>query len=344
MSLTNSKSRGQIILEAIIQTYADSSVPVGSEFLCQRYNFGLSSATIRSVMVELEQQELLTHPHTSAGRVPTDKGYRYYTDLLMEPKVLRADEEALFEELSRWQVEDPADLLEEVASLLSKLTRDAGIVLVPQLAEGSFQRLQLIPVDHQGVVVVLIASEGLIKHAKMDMEEPVGEDELARIERFLNQELAGMPLSQVDDYLERTLLEASSALLHLYKRVSELLSLKSFFEEGPSLILEGASAVLEAPEFQDMERTRRLLRGLEEKEDLLEILRRDVAADHVKFHIGSENKETSLVDCTIAAAPYRLHGGVTGSLGVLGPTRMDYPRVSALVSRAARAVTKAFEL
>lgn len=344
MFITDFKSRTHKIFEAIIQAYAETGAPVGSEYLLSQYHFHLSAATIRSVMADLEDQGLLTHPHTSAGRVPTDLGYRYYVDLLLQPKRLSPEEEGRLGEFSRIRFDQPHDLLEEATRLLSEMTRAAGIVLIPQLAEGSFQHLQLIPVDQRGVVGVLIASEGFIKHAKLELEEPVDEDELIRIERFLNQELAGMPLSQVDDYLERTLLEASSALLHLYKRASELLSLKSFFDEGPSLILEGASAVLEAPEFQDMERTRRLLRGLEEKEDLLEILRRDRQADHVKFHIGSENKETSLVDCTICAAPYRLRGGVMGSLGVLGPTRMDYPRVSALVGRAAQVVTRAFEL
>jgi heat-inducible transcriptional repressor len=202
----------------------------------------------------------------------------------------------------------------------------------------------LIPVDPQEVVGVLIASEGLVRHIRMELQEPVAEEELLRIERFLNQELAGMPLSHVDDYLERALLEAKDTFFQLYKRAFELLSLDSLFEEEVSLILEGTSAILEAPEFQDIGRTRRLLRGLEAKEELAELLRRDLSADEVRFHIGSENRDTSLTDCTIAAAPYRLRGGLTGALGVLGPTRMDYPRVSALVWRAAQAVTRAFEV
>ena len=343
ISITSLKSRGHRILEAVIQTYAESGVPVGSEQLCQRYSFGLSSATIRNVMAELEEQGLITHPHTSAGRVPTDQGYRYYADILMEPKRLTPEEEELIESLSETKAEDPFQLLQKAAELLSGLTRDAGIVLVPQLAQGSFQNIRLISVDPQEVIGLLIASEGLVRHTRMELDEAVSDEELARIERFLNQELSGMPLSQVDGYLERALLEARDTFFHLYKRAHELLSLKSLFEEEVSLILEGTSIILEAPEFRDMERTRRLMKGLEEKEGLAELLRRDLSADEVRFHIGSENKETSLIDCTIAAAPYRLRGGVTGALGVLGPTRMDYSRVSALVGRAAQAVTKAFE-
>jgi heat-inducible transcriptional repressor len=343
MSLTHLKSRIHRILEAIIQTYAESGVPVGSEVLCQRYNFGLSSATIRNVMVDLEGQGLITHPHTSAGRIPTDKGYRYYADVLMEPKRLSAEEQSAIDLLAQFKAENPFELLEEAAELLTQMTRDAGVVLVPQLTQDSFRNIRFIQVDRKEVVGVLISSEGLIKDIRMELEEAVGEEELARIERFLNQELAGMPLSHVDDYMERALLETKESFFQLNKRALELLSLGSLFEDEASLILEGASAILEAPEFQDIERTRRLLKGLEAKEELAELLRRDLSADEVRFHIGSENRETSLTDCTIAAAPYRLRGGLSGALGVLGPTRMDYPRVSALVRRTAQAVTRAFE-
>ena len=133
------------------------------------------------------------------------------------------------------------------------------------------------------------------------------------------------------------------AFFHLYKRAANLLRLGPFFQEEPSLIFEGTPRIFEAPEFQDMRRTRRLLKALEEKRELEEILRRDLSAEEVKLHIGSENRETSLTDCTVVAAPYRLRGGVMGSIGVIGPTRMNYPRVTALVGRMAQAVTRCFQ-
>ncbi|MBI3333820.1 MAG: heat-inducible transcription repressor HrcA [Candidatus Omnitrophica bacterium] len=343
MSLTDLKSRSHKILEAIIEAYTESAVPVGSEFLLERYRFGVSPATIRNVMAELEEQGLITHPHTSAGRVPTDRGYRYYVDLLMDLGRLRPDEEAHIEEgIAQASVEEPEELLEQAARLLAELTQEAGVVLVPKLAQGSFRHLELILMDQREIVGVLIASEGLIKHVMLELEEPVQEDELGRLERFLNQELAGMPLGQVHSYLERSLLETTSAFFHLYKRAMDLLSLGPFFQEDPSLILEGTSWIFEAPEFKDIERTRRLLKALERKSELVGILERDLSFDDAKLHIGHENRGTFLTDCTVAAASYRLRGGVTGALGILGPTRMDYPRVTALVGRMARTVTRAF--
>ena len=343
MYITDLKSRTHRILEAIILAHAESGAPIGSEFLWGNYGLGVSPATIRNVMVELEHQGLITHPHTSAGRVPTDLGYRYYVDLLMEPKRLKPEEEAAIEGLHQARIESPIEYLEEAARLLAELTQEAGVVLVPQLAQGSFRHLELIPIEPREVVGVLIASEGMVKHAMLALEEPVDQDELTRLERFLNQELAGMPLAQLHSYLDRCLLETSSAFFHLYKRAADLLFMGPFLQEDASLILEGTSWIFEAPEFRDLQRTRRLIKGLERQEELVDILRRDLAADAVKLHIGSENRGTSLTDCTIAAAPYRLRGGGRGALGVLGPTRMNYPRVTALIRRTAQVVSRAFQ-
>ncbi len=343
MAVTDSKTRSYRVLEAIILSYAESATPVGSETIWQNYRLGVSPATIRNVMVELEEQGLISHPHTSAGRVPTDRGYRYYVDLLMRPRCLRPDEERVLESVSRFSQEEPEAILEEAARALSELTREAGVVLVPKMAQGSFRRMELIRVEPTEVVGVLIASEGMIKHGTLELGEPVDSEELDRIERFLNQELAGMPMSDIYAYLERSLLETTSAFFHLYKRAMDLLRLGPFLEHEPSLILEGTSWILEAPEFQEMERALRLIRSLEKKQELEEILRRDLSADGVKVHIGSENRGTALTDCTVVAAPYRMRGGVLGTVGLLGPTRMNYPRVTALVGRMGQALTRIFQ-
>ena len=340
MSLNELKSRNHKILEAIILAYADSAIPVGSEFLRGQNDFGVSPATIRNVMAELETQGLITHPHTSAGRVPTDLGYRYYVDVLMEPKRVSFEEEKQVEELSRLKIEDPLELLDKAAHLLAEITQEAGVVLVPQLAQGSFRQFKLIPVGDQEILGVLIASEGMVRHAMLELDEIFEDDLLGQVERFLNQELAGMPLDKVTAYLEQILLAAHDDVSQLYRHAIQLFQLESFFEEEPAVILDGTQRIFEAPEFQDLERTRRLLRGLENKEELVDILRRDVAADDVKLHIGLENRGTHLTDCTIAAASYRLRDGVTGAIGVIGPTRMNYPRVTALVKRVAEAVSR----
>lgn len=343
MDISDLKSRSHIILREIVQAYAESATPVGSEFLTQRAHFGVSSATIRNVMAQLESLGLITHPHTSAGRIPTDLGYRYYADLLMEPSRLTHEEDAWIDSLSQSDAADPEEILERAAELLSELTHEAGVVLVPQLAQGSFRHLELIPMDDREVVGVLIASEGLVKHATLEFEQPMEELQLDRIVQFLNRELNGVPLIQIRSYLERTLENTSGDLVGLIRDALQLIASTPFLEEESSVILEGSHWILEAPEFRDIQRTRQLMKALQEKEQLGQILRRDLAANNVKLHIGSENRGSLFTDCTIAAAPYGLRGGVMGAIGVMGPTRIDYPRVTALVGKTAEALSQAFQ-
>ena len=335
MSKIDTKNRKHRILEAVILSYSETESPVGSEFLLAHYPFGVSSATVRNVMAELEEDGLITHPHTSSGRIPTDLGYRYYVDLLMERGRLGPQEEDAIQQVAGMRGESSTAVLQEAARMLSSLTQEAGVALVPQIGHGSFRHLELIPVEPREVVGVLISSEGMVRHARMALEAELEAQELEHLAAFLNEELSGLSLLQAQAQLAR------SAAEH-WARAMDFAALNSLFREEASVILEGTSWILEAPEFQEVEKTRRLMRGLENKE-LVQILMRDLAAEEVKLHIGSENRGTSLTDCTIAGAPYRLRGGVMGTIGVLGPTRMNYPRVTAMVGRMAQAISRAFQ-
>lgn len=343
MSVSDLKTRNHKILEAIILVYADSGNPVGSEFLGQRYPFGVSSATIRNVMGELEEQGLITHPHTSAGRVPTDRGYRYYVDLLMQRERIGQEEEEAIGAFRETDGNDFEAVLAEASRLLSALTQEAGVALVPQLGHGSFRRLELIPVGPGQIVGVLISSEGMVRHARLDLTGEIPAEDLAELEGLLNRELEGMPLSQACAYLEKCFAEMAGRGLERWSGLLDASRLEALFEEEADVILEGTSWILEAPEFQDMERTRRLMRALDNRRELVQILQKDLLADEVKLHIGAENRGTLLTDCTIAATSYRLRGGVMGVIGVLGPTRMNYPRVTAIVSRMGQAISRIFQ-
>ena len=334
MTRIDTKNRKHRILEAIIISYAETESPIGSEFLLERYPFGVSSATVRNVMVELEEEGLITHPHTSAGRIPTDHGYRYYVDLLMERGRLEIPEEEAIQSVAAMRGENSTAVLQEATRILSTLTQEAGVALVPQIGHGSFRHLELISVDPREVVGVLISGEGMVRHARMALEAELEAQELEKLAAFLNEELAGLSLLQAQEHLDRAAEHWSKAM--------DFAALNSLFREEASVILEGTSWILQAPEFQEAEKTQRLMKGLENRE-LVEILTRDLAAEEVKLHIGSENRGTSLTDCTIAGAPYRLRGGVMGTIGVLGPTRMDYPRVTAMVGRMAQALSRAFQ-
>ncbi|MCM8811661.1 MAG: heat-inducible transcriptional repressor HrcA [Candidatus Omnitrophica bacterium] len=345
MTVNHLKSRSHKILEAIILTYAESATPVGSELLWERYDFQVSPATIRNAMAELESLGLITHPHTSAGRVPTDLGYRYYVDILMEPKRLTPQDEEKIRQLGSLGAEEPVEFLKQAAKTLSDLTQVAAIVLVPLLSDSSFRLLKLIPLGPDEVMAVLITGEGIVKHALLDFGELTETGLLEELESFLNGELAGMPLSKIPSYLESLTQQYAEKPISamLIRTAQNLLARPPFLEQNTTLLLEGASKILHAPEFKDIEKARRLLSALENREGLVDILKRDLAGDEVKVHIGFENKGQFLEDCTIAAAPYRLRSGIAGALGVMGPTRMDYPRVTTLLTRMAQTVTRSFQ-
>lgn len=333
------RSRNYKILEAIILSYAELGNPIGSEFLLGKYPFGVSPATIRNVMADLEEQGLITHPHTSAGRVPTDRGYRYYVDLLMESARVRPEEDEAIDALGSSGERNPEDILSEAARILSDLTQEAGVALVPQFAQGSFRRLELIYMEPSDLFGVLISSEGLVRHVRIGLDQPLPVSQLVRLEEILNGELAGLSMMDACSVLESTQKDWTTRI----GEALDLSGLASLFQDEASVILEGASWILEAPEFQDIERTRRLMRGLEDRRDLIQLLQKDLSADGVKVHIGSENRGTALTDCSVVAASYRLGAGVTGAIGVMGPTRMPYPRVTSLVGRMAQKIGRVFQ-
>ncbi len=339
MTSRDLRERSHKILEAIILSYAESANPIGSEFLLEKYPFGVSSATVRNVMAELEEQGLVTHPHTSAGRVPTDLGYRYYVDLLMEGSKITPEEKEEIEALGAIRWDEPEVILEEAARMLADLTQEAGAALVPQVGHGLFRHLELIAIEPGELLGVLISSEGIVRHARIELQQAVGREELVLLEERLNEELAGLSLWDAYEQLH----SQAGEWLSQVRASMRLDDLEPLFQEEPGVILEGTSWILEAPEFRDMDRTRRLLKGLENQGELAEILRRDLSAEDVKLHIGAENRGTSLTDCTIVAAPYRLGPAVTGTIGVVGPTRLHYPRVTALVRQMAQRLSRLFQ-
>jgi len=337
------EERRNRILEAIIQAYAELAAPVGSAFLTSRYQFGVSSATIRNVMAELERLGLITHPHTSAGRVPTDLGYRYYVDLLMEPKSPRIEAELLMSGLRSGQPGASQALLERAAAILSEVTQAAAVVLVPEWTQGTFRRFEFLPIGSRELLAVLVTSEGMIRHALFEMEEPVDPELLRVVSELLNNELEGVQLSRVEAALAQLVERLEGRLAAAGRELLSALSFQSLLLDEASLILQGTDWVLSAPEFKDLERIQRLITALQNKRELVELLRRDLAASRVKLHIGSENKGTMLTDCTLVSAPYRYRGGAMGAIGVLGPTRMDYPRVTGAVQRMAESLTRALD-
>ncbi|MBI4314106.1 MAG: heat-inducible transcription repressor HrcA [Candidatus Omnitrophica bacterium] len=340
MTVTHLDSRRNKILEFIIQTYVETACPVGSRAVVKRCHLRLSPATVRNVMGDLEEHSLLSHPHTSAGRVPTDRGYRYYVDLLMVPQVLSEQEIRAMDALAKNPADEPLDLLREAARLLARLTGQAGAVLAPCMMQSALRRVDLIPVNEHRALCVLVTTDGMLKTVYLEFEELVDTAELSRVARFLNQELSGQVLGAVSGRLEQALVDTTNAFSHLYRRAQELWKFNEFED---LLLVEGFSRLMSHPEFRDPEGAWRLLEALEVRQPLVEFFSEVSRQGRRTVAIGSQNSVPGFERCSIVAAPYRVGDRPTGAIGVIGPVRMEYSKVIPVIDRMAEAIGRAME-
>lgn len=342
MSLSDLESRRNRILEAVIDTYVSTAVPVGSELIAKKLRSTLSPATIRHVMGDLEGIGYLEQPHTSAGRVPTDRGYRYYVDSLMDVRWLLPEEQRRLVEHLDAQEADVEQLLEHTGVALAELTQQAAFVVAPTLQQGTVRQIELVPLSVRKILCVLVANhQDMFASHVVEVEEPITRDEATALVHFINTQLVGVPFDAMIASLERRLLAERDSFYHLVKRSLDILQHALSVEPHQRLIFEGASHVVAQPEFQrDPHKAHRLLQGLELQDQLVERVRQDLIADRVHARIGSEIQLTGYEECSYIAAPFLIDGTVAGAVGVLGPRRMDYPRLSAWVQGMARALTE----
>ncbi|HHU29837.1 MAG: heat-inducible transcriptional repressor HrcA [Bacillota bacterium] len=322
--------RKQKILHAVVTDYIQTAEPVGSRTISRHYQIALSAATIRNEMADLEELGFLLQPHTSAGRIPSQRGYRFYVDSLMDTVQLGKQEEnylrRVFTQLKKMR--EINQIVQQTAKALSVITRYTSMVLAPQLKRSAFGQMQLIPMNEEQALVVLITDTGYIKNKVIDMPRALSQEELDRIVSFLNTELSGLTISSLTPSRLRKLLR------DLYKQVDILDSLFAMLEECSGqqenkVFLGGTSNILDQPEFKDMERVKHLLTLFEEGEKLSVVL--EGAGEGISISIGTENVINEMSDCSLITASYSLHGRPIGKIGVLGPTRMEYARVVAIV-------------
>ncbi len=346
--------RGQTVLAALIKEHLVTGEAVGSRVLSERFAraHGWSSATIRNVMADLEEAGLVEQPHTSAGRVPTDKGYRYYVDNMVgEARLSRADLKAIDAVFASNPLEWPSSperLMEKASHALSELSENVGIVVSPSLAENRLNHIEFLQLSDQRILVVLVTTSNTIHNKIIRIEETLTQDELERTARYLNTEFAGKSLFAIRaEILE--LMREEKALYDRLLRNAILLcdvSLEGEESTGGEVYVDGASNMLTKPEFVDVERMRELFRTFEEKSRLLKILNECVSRE-LAFHgdvnvvIGREHPSSSMRNCALIAAPYRIGLNENpGTLGVVGPMRIEYSRIMAMVNYMARLIER----
>ena len=329
------------VLEAVIRTYVETAEPAGSRTVAKRFGLGVSAATIRNAMSDLEEKGFLFHPHTSAGRIPTDLAYRYYVNTLMRPVRLTSAEQRLIrKELSDDQSGPIERVIRRAAQVLGLLSGELGVAIAPRLEEVVLEKLELVGISSEKVLMVLTLRGGVVRAVYVDLPISAPAETLLGVARILNERLAGQNLANVRATLPERLRDAASAdapgeLLNVFLQSAEDL-LES---QGDDVHLGRTSVIANQPEFAAEDRLKSLIELTEERELLGDILS---ARSHTQFPvitIGAENPDPRLNRFTLVTSEYRM-GNVSGVLGILGPTRMPYEKVAAIVEHTSRLMSE----
>jgi heat-inducible transcriptional repressor len=332
--------RAQQLLRTLVESYIRDGQPVGSRTLSRDSGLQLSSATIRNVMADLEELGFVASPHTSAGRVPTDKGYRFFVDTLLQ---LRPLDDAVTAELRR-QVESirdngsSTDLIATVSQLLSHATQLAGVVTLPRARAAAVTHIEFMPLSDNRVLVVLVFNDREVQNRIIQLERRYATDELKRAANFLNEQLRGRSLGEVRQEILRQLSEARA---HMNQIMLDAITVaQQVFEAGEEgkleYVIKGETNLMGMAELTSVEKLRRLFEAFNEKRDFLHLLDQSLKAEGVQIFIGHESGYRILDDCSVVTAPYAEGDSVVGVLGVIGPTRMAYERVIPIVDMTAK--------
>jgi len=334
--------RNQDILQLLVQTYINYGEPVGSKTLSGRLAGKLSPATIRNTMAELEDAGYLTHPHTSAGRVPSEKAFRFYVDLLPEStRVDKASERRIVQVLE--DSDTPEELMSRTSFLLSEISKNIGIVIAPPMATTQLKHIEFLDLSDGKILVIFVSTSGLVQRKVIRLKEHYQQAELDRAGRFLVERFSDRTLTEIRNELLR-MLEAERTI---YDRMLKLLcSWNESLEaetEPESVYVQGTVNILDQAEFANLGAVRELFRMLEEKGRLLKILNECIASNtssSVKIAIGSELGIPSMRDFTVVTSSYVAKDSTVGFLGIIGPVRMEYDRVISTVGYLGRLVSQ----
>jgi heat-inducible transcriptional repressor len=330
-------------LLATVQEFIATAQPVGSQQVTARYRLGVRAAMVRNLMAELEETGYLSQPHASAGRVPTDQAFRYYVDRLMPTRRIEFEDRAHIEFYYSGHQHDRTEVIRDTSHLLALMTSQAALVMAPGLEEVRLERVNFVRVHNCQVLAIFVAAAGEVHNRVVETAQDLGQDELDRMTRYLNESLAGRTLGQAHEWIEEQLREDRARYDRFMRAALALGGTATERLKPAEVYVDGSARVLEQPEFADRERMRSLLRALEDKTALLDLLERSLKKSGPTVSIGTENFDSHLADFSVVASPYQSGSTPLGSLAVVGPVRMDYQRMIALVDYTARTLSRVLD-
>ncbi len=336
-------TRKQQVLIAIIADFVATGEPVGSRTIARKYDLGVSPATIRNEMSDLEELGYIEQPHTSAGRIPSQQGYRYYVDFLMKKKALSSQEEDLIRRGYEKKVREIGQVITRTGALLSRMTRFPSMVVSPRPDVIYFKRIQLVLMNPGQVMVIMIMDTGALQTNIIEVSEGVGQVDLDTITEVLNAKLSGLSMDMIKMTLIREIYFELSKHRNILELAMHLIQSGLNREREDKIYLGGVINILNQPEFHNIEKVKTILSLLEQEDLLCNLMEAGSSGEGVSVRIGGELKREEVKDCSMVVASYHIDGKPVGSLGVLGPTRMDYAWVISVVECMTRNMSEAIE-
>ena len=334
------EERNKQILTSVINEYVLTAEPVGSRKLAKKYNINLSSATIRNVMSDLEDMGLLHQPHTSAGRIPTEKALRFYVNSILKVKDLKLREKDRIRKRYQFSELEASDIIKQTSEVLSVLSHQMSIISAPKIIGTVLKHIEFIKISTNRILVIFVSQSGFVQNRIVEDKEDISQDELDKYTNYLGDILVGISLEEVREKLDEEMQKEKITYDQLLSKALQL-SKKALAEElEPELYLGGKINLLESPEFSEVGRMKTLLQALEEKNLLLTLLDKTMDAEGVQIFIGSEVQLSDMQTLSIITSPYRQGKNVVGALGIIGPTRMDYLNLIPIVEYSAQLVTE----
>jgi heat-inducible transcriptional repressor len=331
--------RARILLKHLVERYIEDGQPVGSRTLSKSTALNLSPASIRNLMADLEEGGFIASPHTSAGRIPTPKGYRLFVDRLLTVKPLDQGEVRQIE--TTLLPDDPQRLVATASHLLAELTAYAGVVMTPRRRNQCLRQIEFLALSEKRILLIMVTQGGEVQNRVLLTDKPFSPSQLTRAANTFNQHFAGHSFEDVQPRLARELAELKSDISKLMEAVVDA-GTEAFSGGGKEYVLAGERNLLQTPELStNMTRLRELFGLFEQKTELMQLMDVGHAANGVQIFIGAESRVTPLDECSVIAAPYEVNGEVVGTLGVIGPTRMAYERVIPIVDITARLLSNA---
>jgi heat-inducible transcriptional repressor len=319
--------RKRIILHAIIDDYIDTAEPIGSRTIARKHELGLSSATIRNEMADLEEMGYLAQPHTSSGRVPSDKGYRLYVDQLMQVQDLNTEEIEKIKAAMETKINELSQLIRQASAVLSRFTKYTSMAITPQMKTSSIKAIQAVPIETGKAMVIVVTNAGIVRNQVVKISESVKPDMLITASNVLNSKLAGLTIEQVNvrmiKELEREIGISGEVLLPILEGASDCISQI----DNSEVYIEGTTNIFNHPEFCDLVKARDLMHMLDEKTGLYKVLFDAAENGGITIKIGTENDITGIRECSLVTVNYNIADNFIGSIGIIGPTRMEYPKV-----------------